>query len=135
MKAITVCEPYASAIIFGPKRVENRQNPWRFRGRLLIHAGKSRKFMKSMTPQQHQDWSRNWRGLAQNKFQPGMIIGCIEIYGCIAFGGPAMTDDLWRDPWACGPYCLLLRAPEPLPKPIPYRGALGLFDVPDELLK
>lgn len=134
MKAITVCEPYASAIILGPKRVENRPKPWRFRGRLLIHAGKSKKFMGTLTKEQLDQWNPSLSGF---RLGFGEIIGSVEVYECVSIrehlhddGGTASAPD----PWACGPWCLMLRDPIPFVKWIPYRGALGLFDVPDNLL-
>lgn len=126
MKAITVCQPYASAIIAGPKRVENRTRPWSFRGRLLIHAGKSMKFMGTLTALELADWPE----YDESKLIFGAILGSVEVYDCVELRTP-MRDDVW----ACGPYCLLLRAPEQLKKPIPYRGALGLFEVPDHILE
>ena len=40
MKAITVCEPYASYIADGVKQFETRSWATKYRGSLLIHAGK-----------------------------------------------------------------------------------------------
>ena len=45
MKALTICQPYATLIVRGEKLVENREWPTRYRGRLLIHAGKSRQWL------------------------------------------------------------------------------------------
>ena len=45
MKALTVCQPYAHLIAIGEKRVENRTWSTRYRGPILIHAGKSRNYM------------------------------------------------------------------------------------------
>ena len=42
MKALTIRQPWASLIVDGEKRVENRTWPTKYRGPLLIHAGKSR---------------------------------------------------------------------------------------------
>ncbi|MFA7254088.1 MAG: hypothetical protein WC107_06075, partial [Patescibacteria group bacterium] len=54
MKALTVCQPYASLIVGWPgidpddvKRVENRTWPTSYHGPLLIHAGKSRLWLSS----------------------------------------------------------------------------------------
>lgn len=47
MKALTVCQPYASLIARGKKRVENRTWSTSYRGHLYIHAGKSRKWLSS----------------------------------------------------------------------------------------
>lgn len=125
MKAITVCEPYASAIIFGPKRVENRGSRWHFRGRLLIHAGKSRKYMGTLNAMELDAWPE----YDESKLVFGAILGSVEVYDCVV-----LRRQMSDDPWAFGPWCLLLRAPIAFPKPIPYRGALGLFDVPDSIL-
>jgi hypothetical protein len=45
MKALTICQPYAHLILRGAKRVENREWPTNYRGRLYIHAGKSRSWL------------------------------------------------------------------------------------------
>lgn len=121
MKAITVCQPYASAIIHGPKRIENRNQPWKFRGRLLIHAGKSRKFMGTLNAGELEQW----HDYDEGKLIFGALIGSVEVYDCVELRRAA-RDDVW----ACGPFCLLLRAPLAFREPIPYRGALGLFEVP-----
>lgn len=39
MKALTVRQPWAWAIIHGGKDVENRTTAWKYRGPLAIHAG------------------------------------------------------------------------------------------------
>ena len=128
MKAITICEPYASAIIHGPKRVENRPNPWRFRGRLLVHAGKSMKFMGTLNAAELATWPQ----FDERKLVFGAILGSVEVYDCVDVNELFSTP---VDPWACGPFCLLLRDPRPFEKPVPFRGMLGLFDVPDELVR
>ena len=33
-----------------------------------------------------------------------------------------------------GPFCLVLENVKPLERPVPWLGALGLFDIPDEIL-
>lgn len=125
MKAITICQPYASAIIHGPKRVENRMNHWRFRGRLLVHAGRSLKYMGTLSDAQLADWPE----FDEGALTFGCIIGSVEVYKCTELKSP------WRiDHWATGPWCLHLRDPIAFERPIPYRGQLGLFDVPDDLI-
>jgi hypothetical protein len=49
VKALTICQPYAELIARGQKRVENREWPTRYRGPLLIHAGKSREWLSGET--------------------------------------------------------------------------------------
>ena len=45
MKCLTICQPWAWAIVAAGKDVENRTRPTRYRGPLLIHAGASRRFL------------------------------------------------------------------------------------------
>jgi len=40
MKALTLHQPYASLVAIGAKRIETRSRPTKYRGRILIHAGK-----------------------------------------------------------------------------------------------
>lgn len=121
MKAMTICQPYAAAIVHGPKRVENRAQPWRFRGRLLVHAGQSRKWMGTMNALELADWPT----YDEAALVFGALIGSVEVFDCVELRR-ASRDDVW----ASGPFCLLLRDPIAFRQPIPWRGALGLFDVP-----
>jgi len=121
-KAITVCQPWAWAI-FGPKRFENRRWKTDYRGPLLIHAGKSTEWMEP--------------GLAALKrlgitppaeLPMGAIVGRVELVDCLP------VREFPRDPFASGPICWCLARPRRLLTPIPYKGAQGLFGVPDRVL-
>lgn len=140
MKAITVCQPFASLIALPEsderhKRTENRVWRHAFRGTIAIHAGKSR------------EW------LEEDDEKPGYCDGCK--ISELPFGAIICTAEVidWttaahirsgaydhRFPWLRdhqhveGPFCMILQNVRLLAKPIPYRGALGLFDVPDELV-
>lgn len=52
----------------------------------------------------------------------GAIIGEVDITGCV-------TES--ESPWFTGPYGFTLANPVLYDKPIPYRGQLGFFEVPD----
>ena len=52
----------------------------------------------------------------------------VELYECVPY------ERVKGDPWAGGPWCWLLRNPKPLVKPVPWRGVLRLFEVPDEAI-
>lgn len=125
MKALTVCQPYAAALM-GPKRIENRERLWNFRGQLLIHAGKSTRFMDSLNAAE----LATWPGYDPGKLRFGYIIGKVIVLDCVPYQPNHHTS-----PWACGPYCLITAQPMRLKFPFQYRGQLGLFDVPDALLK
>lgn len=123
MKALTVCQPYAWALIHGPKRIENRTWYTHYRGALLIHAGKSKK------------WWPDEPVLADGTPIPpptelawGAIIGSVTLHDCvpISYFGPH------RSPFACGPFCWRTEHPIAF-KPVPFRGAMGFFEVPHEV--
>lgn len=118
MRAITLVQPWAWGVIHGPKRIENRSWRTSYRGRILIHAGRSVNdvgwaFLPAPEP----------RLLPQ-----GCLIGSVEIYDVVPL------DAVRDDPLAFGPYCWLLRDPRPLPRPIPWRGRPGIFEVPEEII-
>lgn len=130
MKALTICQPYAELILRGEKPIENRTWPTRYRGPLLIHAGKSRAWMEPEDDEQYP-------GMAF-----GAIVGRAELVACLSLLYPADGPN-WPDRWkalanhphANGPYCFVLEHIERFVQPIPYRGAQGLFDVtlPEQL--
>ncbi len=124
MKALAIKQPWASLIVSGTKRIENRTWPTRYRGPVLIHASKKK----------DDDELRAWlcfkktrsfpttgqTGLTWGQCPAGGIIGIADLIDCLT------TSD---DPWFTGPYGFLLANVRPLPFH-PCRGALGLFDVP-----
>jgi hypothetical protein len=126
-KAITVCQPYAALIAAGEKRVENRTWPTRYRGPLLIHAGKS------------QAWLKSFDGPV-----PMLVFGAIvaeaDLVACFSVAAisrgkvPTRYRELASHAHTEGPYCWVLENVSPLAEPVPYRGQQGLFDVPEAVL-
>jgi hypothetical protein len=128
MKCLSVRQPWAWAIIHGPKRVENRTRRTSHRGPLLIHASKSREFLDGTAPA---DW-RELPGLPEYDQLPfGAVIGVVDLVGChlLADLPPSLAG-----PFVTGPVCWVLANPRPLAKPVPFTGMVGLFDVPDDLV-
>jgi len=130
MKALTICQPFASLILTGEKRVENRPKNCRYRGTLVVHAGKSK------------DWLARWRGAMPDHMPFGAAIGTVEVVDCIDVGQHCFVSkaDIAKYPQfengihVSGPFCIVLANPRPFATPIPYSGMLGLWDFPDELL-
>jgi hypothetical protein len=122
MKALTVCQPYATRIALGEKPIENRTWQSSFIGPLLIHAGISRQWLSDGD-------ERRYPTMAF-----GAIVAQVEVVACLSWSLPN-----WPEPWAClhdhedaeGPYCLILEHVRALPKPVPCRGALGFWTVPE----
>jgi hypothetical protein len=143
MKAITICQPYAHLILLPDsdedhKRAENRNWPCGYRGPLLIHAGKSRQWMD-------EDDARFEKDLVF-----GAIVGQVDMVACFHIGQihpdlsppgiklrPLPLEFHWlrKHRHCSGLWCHIYANPVRFAKPIPYRGAQGLFDVPDEVLQ
>ncbi len=118
MKALTIGQPWAWAIIHGQKRIENRTWRTHYRGPLAIHAGLSRKWLRDVLP----DGTPVPDGLAF-----GAFLGVVELVDCVPFAeAPA-------GPFAEGPYCWLLENPRPLPEPVSWPGAQSIWTVPEEI--
>lgn len=131
MKAISIRQPWAWAIVHAGKDIENRDWYCRYRGPLIIHAA------KGMTRDEYEDClacchaiSRKHpfaEGLHLPSFemlQRGGIIGLVDMVDCVSESA---------SPWFFGKYGFVLRNPRSV-EFVPFKGALGIFDVPEELL-
>ena len=123
--ALSVRQPWASAIILRGKDVENRgwKCPSRWIGqRVLIHAGKALtadeiESFKATVDTIPGGWATDGGNMIVRNLPLGGIIGSVEIVGCVE-----KSDS----PWFCGPFGFVLARPEPLPFR-PCRGMLGFF--------
>ncbi len=135
MKALTICQPYAHLIAlpesdFRHKRVENRTWPTHYRGRLLIHAGRSRDWMTVNEAEQiEDDYEIPLKDMAF-----GAFVARARLADCVRYeDGHARR----RYPWlamhqhASGPWCWILADIERLEHPVPWRGAQGLWEIDD----
>lgn len=149
MKALTIHQPYAHLIVTPSaelpigavvKRVENRTWATKHRGALLIHAGKS---LRWLLPGPEMNWLR----FRQSDFPEmafGAIIGVVELLDCVWVQRAANYADAgvrapqWAReayPWleshfhASGPCCWILGEAKRLVEPIECRGRQRLFDV------
>lgn len=147
MRALTVWQPWATAIIWGGKDIENRPRMTRYRGRLWIHAG-----------MHHPDWADylEVRGLSGTVFgwidtrrasaaelkkaqrwtehtgALGVILGSVDVVGCHDDETAVQREPC--SPWArYGQHHWMVANPRPLRQPVPCRGALGLWRLPDDV--
>lgn len=130
MKALTICQPYAHLIVIGEKRVENREWPTRHRGRIAIHAGKSRSWLTPGNVELHAG-----RG---DPMVFGAVVGTAELVDClhidaIEAGDCAAYPWLPEHPHASGTWCWILDRVERI-NPIPCSGAQGLWNFDDARL-
>lgn len=132
MKAISLWQPWASAIAQGIKTIETRGWPTKYRGPLAIHAARK--------------WTADQKDFATHEFMCGRlrggrmplgaIVAVCELVDCKPSGELETTvsavERLWGnfDP---GRFGWILANVRPLPAPVPYIGRQGFFNVPDEL--
>jgi hypothetical protein len=122
MKALSIRQPWAWCILYGGKRVENRTWPTRFRGPIYIHAGL--KYDKESL-RGIEDVIEAWPKATRPPAVCGALAGTATIVDCVS------ADDVPPEQreWVTGPWCFILENVIPLAEPIPYKGALGFFDV------
>lgn len=128
MKALTICQPYAHLIAFGHKLVENREWPTRYRGDLLIHAGKSRDWMAGTDEQFARDYGE--RPVFGAVVAMASLVDCLHIDRIIDGQYDTLYPWLREHEHAHGTWCWVLENVERLTDPLPWRGAQGLFDIP-----
>lgn len=125
MKALSIRAPWWWWILRGEKPLENRDWSTGFRGWFLIHASKSWNraeiaedaaagYAMGGSVLSGVDWQRV-RGCC------GCLVGMAKIVDCIEYSS---------SPWFAGRYGHVVASPVRFAVPIPYRGALGYFDVP-----
>ena len=116
LRAISIRQPWAHAILHLGKDVENRPMRTYYRGQILIQA--SLKVEKEDAVRLKLD---------PDKLPTGAIVGTVNIVGCAQ-----NSKSKWAQP---GQWHWLLENPRALTKPIPLKGKLGFIRVSDRLLK
>lgn len=131
MKAITVHRPWSYAIAHLGKDVENRTRRTNYRGVLAIHGGKV--------------WSTrgedvidriNGRIFRPDERESGHGIVAITTLADCHHASQCVDGETFCSPWAeDDAWHLVLAGVMPLAKPVPCRGALGLWTVPDDVAR
>ena len=120
MRALSIRQPWAWLIVNGHKLIENRDWSTAYRGEVLIHASKTctRKYFEEIAGQVEQQFE-----IVLPCFEVvdrGGIVGVAEIVDCVTTS---------NSPWFTGEFGFVLANARPLPF-LPFKGALGFFDVP-----
>lgn len=139
MRALSIKQPWLHAITDLGKRVENRTWPpvaSSYDTRIALHAS------KSYDEDGHRAIEEITGRPLVGAFVHGAILATAVIVGWVAYddSGEACCRygehaPYFEDPWFFGPWGWILDDIRKLSKPIPCRGMLGLWRVPDELLK
>lgn len=134
IRAISIQHPWAAAIAYGTKRVENRTwtaPRWAIGQTIAIHASKKPDI--AARPPAGESWPMDHR------MHLGAVIAVAELVGCHLspdFGGTCGATRPLCSPWAeRDAYHWQLADVQPLPDPVPCRGMLGLWRLPDEVEK
>lgn len=131
MKAISLWQPWASAIALGHKSIETRGWPTRHRGPIAIHAAKR--------------WTAEEKEIARMfEARYGMTgladppRGCIVAVATLVSVRPTehLVDEISEieemlGNYGPGRYGWMLEGVRKLDDPVPWRGMQGLFEVPD----
>jgi hypothetical protein len=143
MRAITVMQPWAWAIMAGGKLVENRTMAWTYRGPLAIHAGNrdsARGWTSPLIWQAAKDsGAYSDMGPTIRGVHYGAILGLVDLVDVHPCAGCCQ-------PWGESSYRehpsgrvrtqithLVLENPRLLREPIACRGTLGLWHVPADI--
>ncbi|MFG2001747.1 hypothetical protein ACGFNU_21610 [Spirillospora sp. NPDC048911] len=138
LKALSVKQPWALAICHG-KDVENRTWETKYRGFIAIHASKAFDDVSLAVLDWIEATARLAPGQLHKEDHRGAVVAVAEIVGCHL----ACADDqiipgappILCSPWALeGQWHWELDNVCPLPEPVPCRGALGLWRLPDEVV-
>ncbi|MFE6946068.1 ASCH domain-containing protein [Streptomyces chartreusis] len=124
IRGISVKQPWTTAIVAGAKTIENRPQPWSWRGMVLLHAS-----LQTDRPALHLPLvARTIRG---RDLPTGAVIGVARLTGCHQDpdGSPPCTE--WAEP---GLWHLELTDVQELALPIPARGQLGPWKPTEDLV-
>lgn len=148
MKALSIRQPWAWAMLHAGKDIENRDWPTWFRGRFAVHAA------KGMTVQEYRDGiAYIHQAFIANVLRNPMTVQFGDGRLSVASGelvtpgfdeitrgaivGVAVIDDCVQSsdsPWFQGTHGFVLRGAIALPEPIPCKGALNFWDVPSDIV-
>jgi hypothetical protein len=162
MKALSLWQPWASAIAVGAKRIETRHWQTSYRGPLLIHAAKTLSGAGIICCDTEEFWAGVFKdfpaaqqGLLSGNphdliraLPLGALIAVAELVDCVSTNlmrghftyATAFTEikDTEQEhalgDFTRGRYGWVLANVRALPQPIPYKGAQGLFTVPETIL-
>ena len=132
MRAISLWQPWATAIAVGVKTIETRHWKTNYRGPIAIHAAKR--------------WTRDEREFAEVEFTNGRLPKRIPLGAIVAVAVLSECKATWEldseisaveriyGNYSLGRFGWILTNIRALPEPVPWKGKQGFFNVPDELL-
>lgn len=145
MKTLTICQPWASLIAIGAKKIETRSWYTSYRGLLAIHAGRSRQFDDIMFREPFYSALKPFLTPSGGILLPYgeviavcRLVNCLEIgftyirYGRVyvelSDGSQIEGDALAFGDFTPGRYAWILEDVRMLPEPVLAKGRPGLWD-------
>jgi hypothetical protein len=121
MKVLTIKNPWAGAILFLGKDVENRTWRTNYRGRMLIHSSRMQD-----TNAYHGIFGKMFQDPAfADRLRFGYIIGSVDLLDCVQ-----NAESRWAEQ---GVWHWRLKNPIVFTNPIAIQGSLGLWDYNSKL--
>lgn len=129
-------QPRASLVAIGAKRLETRSKPTEHRGLIAIHAS------KGYSPENREiarteifERALFAGGVSHPELYCGQIVAVAELVDCVRVDelrdSPLLTNaERAFGNFSDGRYAYVLQDARPLKKPIPFKGQLGLWEVP-----
>ena len=133
LRALSVKQPWALAICHD-KDIENRTWNTRYRGPVAIHASKARDDVSRAVL----DWIEATAGLTPGQISRedhrGAVVAVAEIVDCHEAGALGSCDIVPCSPWALPEqWHWQLDSVHRLAEPVPCRGSLGLWRLPEDV--
>jgi hypothetical protein len=147
-RALSIQQPWASAIAYGPKRVENRTwsaPPWIIGQTIALHASKGPDWdapekawiAAGLVPYRYGDPRKAWTA----SLVLGAVVALAEVTGChhseecmLPASALPACGRTGCSPWAARrQFHITLDRVRPLREPVPCRGALGLWRLPVDI--
>lgn len=126
LRALTIHQPYASAILLGIKQYETRPQKTNIRGRIAIHAGKKElsEVLRQLPDEQREELLALYRQppLCDELIYRGAIIGTVELVDCVPIEEIAKSvsarERILGD-YSPGRFAWVLRDPIRFDSPVP----------------
>lgn len=135
MKAFTVYQPYAYAIIAGLKLNETRPRRTHIRGRVAVHAGKLDEVRATKNLSSNDFWALMAEIGGKTDLPRGAVVGTVEIVDCVHVEEIIHTlserERLLGD-YSPGRFAWVLRNPVAFSTPVPAKGKQGWWNWDDE---
>jgi hypothetical protein len=122
MRAISLWQPWATAIVLGRKTIETRSWFTPYRGPIAIHAAKRPLDVEELL-------LCSELGMPQTGHAFGAVVAIADLISCMRTEGlaPSIEDRAWGN-FTPGRYGWVLANVRPLTPPVPARGMQGLWN-------